>query len=249
MQERERRRRQEISRLRSWVAAVTWLALVSLTPANAVAAGGEFEPNDSPMAATGPLLAGQPVRATLETAGDRDFFFFYVAAEEGAPVTLTLAGQGGGSTPLGEVTASVFDVNGTFAGGNFAYVRTGESRVQTISLQPGKYIVEVISGSGSGQSYLLTPGSAAGTFVSYDMIASRCQAATDRKGALEKQLRRLVVKLQRAIALVRRSHYSSHETRLTARNRYLRLRNQARHKRREIRMAAKALSPWCSIPR
>lgn len=247
MHDRARRGRW-ISRARGWAVAVTCLGLTSLASAHALAADGEFEPNDGPTEAAGPLLVGQPVGAKLETATDRDFFFFYVATMDSAPVTLTVADQGGGSTPLGEMTASVFDANGTSAGGNFAYIRAGESRAQTISLPAGKYIVEVISVSGSGQSYVLTPGSAAETFVSYEAIASRCQAGADRKSSLEKQLSRLEVKLQRAISLVRRSRYSSREARLTAQNRFLGVRSRARAKRRELRIAAKALSPWCSIP-
>src|SRR4051812_29855017 len=106
---------------RGWscAGAVTCLGLASLAPAHAGAAGGEFEPNDSPPAAAGPLLAGQPVRATLETSSDRDFFSFYVAAKESAPVTLTVDDLGGGSTPSAQVTATVFDANQTYAGGNF----------------------------------------------------------------------------------------------------------------------------------
>src|SRR5215216_2614943 len=101
---------------------VVALLLLAVAPA-AHAALPPYEPNDSIPQAWGPLLAGQSYGADLQ-AGDRDFYYFYVAAESAPPTQVTMLNMGGGS---GESTIDLSIVDGLESPiASQAFVRHGE---------------------------------------------------------------------------------------------------------------------------
>ena len=232
---------------RAVLLAATLGAMIPLS-ASVATADGPFEPNNDVNEAAGPLIGDQPLEAGFESSNDKDVYFFYVGAAAGADAKLTVENTGGSTNPFAQMEAKVVDSSRSYAGGNFVYIRPGEARTESFRLEPGKYFVEVLPLGGDGGSYRLLPGSGDGAFVAYSSIASRCAAATARVTTLRVQLRKLNTKLQRAISLVRRSTYSGKRTRTKARSHYLTLKARVRAKRRTVRVAAKAKSPWCQIP-
>lgn len=223
-----------------------WLAL-ALAP-DVAQAEGPYEPNDGIPGAAGPLLSGQTVHAALEAEGDKDFFYFYVGAAEKAHAVLTVEDLGGGSNPLAEMDARITDSHGTYVGGDFVYMRPGESRTSTVVLNPGKYFVEIVPRSGYGDSYNLVPSSADGAFIGYGAIAGRCATATAKVEALRRQMHRLKAKLARAVSRLRRSLFASRKEREAARALYERAKARVRAQRRALEVAIRAQSPWCYIP-
>jgi hypothetical protein len=211
-------------------------------------AQASYEPNDSLSTAVGPVLAGQPLVASLESTIDRDFYFFYVAAAGGASTALTVENLGGSTHPASEIEARILDSFGAYAGGNFAYLRPGEARTSTVPLQSGKYFLEVFTREGQGDAYRLIPGGATGAFVGYAEIAARCAGATAAIAMAQRRVDRAETKLERAISRVRRSRFGSERARRAARSLRERAVTRLAKKRRALRAVSKSREPWCTIP-
>jgi len=236
---------------RAGQAAVALLAACALALAFSpedLRAEAPFEPNDTLATAAGPLLLDQPLTANLEAEGDKDFFYFYVAATQSVRTVLTVENLGGSAQPVSEIDVRIMDPLGAYAGGGLVYVRGGESRSSTVTLEPGKYFVEIITREGYGDTYRLTPGGDNGAFGDYGKIASRCAAATASVNAQRDGLKRAKAKLQRATSRLRRSRYGSRKARQAA----LALRATAKArvaaKRRALQAATRTRKPWCFIP-
>lgn len=237
--------------MRRWrrvILAVASIGAMILLSASTAGADGPFEPNNDVNEAAGPIIGGQPLQAGFESDNDKDVYFFYVGAAADADAELTVENLGGGTNPYAQMEARVIDSSRNYVGGNFAYIRPGEARAESFTVQPGKYFVEVLPVGGGGGSYQLLPGSGDGVFIEYAPIASRCAAASAKVTTLRAQLGRLNTKLQRAISRLRRSTYSDQKVRTQARSHYLTLKARVRAKRRAVRIAARAKSPWCLIP-
>jgi hypothetical protein len=225
-------------------------ALVSaLAFASSAAAAAPYEPNDSVLAAAGPLASGQTYAAALETPSDRDFFYFYVTSSRPAKVALTARNLGGGTDASGLNVAIVDSLDNPIDA--FAYaLANGKEATGSKDLGPGKYFVEVrsVEGSSGGISYSLSPGGAAGAFGPYAQIAAHCASVTKVANAARRALNRAQSKLQRAVARVQRSIFSDHATRQAAYAAKRKAKAQVTAKRKALKAARKSLAPWCSIP-
>jgi hypothetical protein len=218
------------------------LTLFLLPPA---ATAAPYEPNESAPAAAGPLMFGQTYGAALESGGDRDFFYFYVAALKAAQVEVAVRNLSGGGEPS-EVDASILDLSGTAIAGQ-AFIRDGETRVVTATLEAGKYYVEVAPGEGFGDSYNFSAGGAAGVFASYAQIAGRCELAqkTIRKDTV--RVARAKAKLQRSIARLRRSRYAKRAAREKAQAAHREALATVTERRLSLKDARRSRRPWCAI--
>lgn len=235
-----------LNRRRVEAALFATALVLALTP-GAAGAEGPYEPNDAISTAVGPLLDGQVTHATLESEGDKDFFYFYVGAPERTYATLTIEDQGGGSKPLPEIDAQIVDSHGNYMGGDFG-LRPGESRTSSVALEPGKYFIELDIRAGYGDSYNLVPHSEDGAFADYETIAGHCATATTKVDALRKDTARLKVKLERALSRLRRSRFDGAQQRRAARSLYAEARRRVRTRQRATKVAIRGQSPWCSIP-
>ena len=162
-------------------------AALALTLAIGNAAGSNaaelpYEPNDSTLSATGPLEAGASRIAALETYGDRDFFYFYVTSPQMPRVELTISNLGGGRAS--DIELTIFDSAATPLASQ-GFIRDGEARTVTVSLEPQKYFAEVTSAEGSGDAYSLSAGGEPGAFGTYAQIAERCERATAAASAAQ----------------------------------------------------------------
>jgi hypothetical protein len=221
------------------------IALVALGSApNSRAA--PYEPNDSSLGASGPLTLGQTFAAALETASDRDFFYFYVTSAGTPQVELTLTNSGGGENGS-DIDIAILDASLSPIAAQ-AYIVKGETRATSIALKPGKYFAEVAVNQGFGDSYSLTPGGGVGAFGTYDQIAGRCSRAMAAASAARRGLDRAEAKLQRATARLRRSRYAPRAAREGARAAYGKAKVRVRSKRLALRAAAGSREPWCAIP-
>jgi hypothetical protein len=231
-----------ISRFRWHCLVLVGLLLVALVLA-AGASADAFEPNNSLAAAAGPLLSGQ-YEGAIDSAGDGDFFDFYVTSPQGATVRIELKNLGGGQ--LSDVDLTVLDSTAT-PRASISFLRPGESSVIELSLPAQKYFLEVTSREQPGDSYLITTGGSAGAFGSYDVIAGRCGANARSARSLRKKLSEATVKLQRALNKVRRSRYMGPTARSAARDRYRRARSAVAKIREERDEADRLRGLWCSI--
>jgi hypothetical protein len=217
---------------------------LSLAPM-AAAEGAPFEPNDAITAAAGPLAFGQAYTARIETASDRDFYFFYVTSPPAAQVELTVQNLGGGERSS-DVDVAILDTSVTPLAAQ-AFIHDGETRIVSAELEPQKYFVEVTAKEGFGDSYSLTGGGDAGAFGPYAQVSGRCASASAAVAAGRTRLSRAKSKLQRATARVRRSRYATAAARAKARAAHSKAKQHVNSRRRALRAARESREPWCSI--
>ncbi len=224
-------------------AAVALALALGLAPA-APAAIGPFEPNDSTLAAAGPLALGQPYEASLETANDADFYYFYVTSPGESQVALTVANLGGGATSS-VIDATIVDAAATPWTPSHTSPRA--PRTVTLTLPPQKYFVEVVTNqafnTGSGSAYRLTPGGDAGAFGPYAQISGRCARASKALTRARRGLSRARGKLQRTTARLHPSSLRRRQAQRAARRAQRKAERRVRAKRQEIRAAKRAQRP------
>ena len=204
-----------------------------------------YEPNDSIPAAQGPLNAGAPLFAALESASDRDFYFFYVTSPAGTAVELTVQNLGGGGKSS-DLDATILDSTATPVVAQ-SFIRDGEARLLTAQLDPQKYLVEVTANEGFGDSYSLAGGGGAGAFGPYAQISGRCASANAAARKAGGGLSRAESRLQRTTARVRRSRFAPPRARRKARAAHRRAEREVTTKQRELRAARRSMQPWCGI--
>lgn len=102
------------------------------------AAAAPYEPNDSSVQATGPLMGGITYSAALETSNDEDWFYFYTAGQVQLDVALTKADAG-----YGTVAASLLDTNGQEVGSAYAGDSGETDHVLTTAPTAARYLVQV----------------------------------------------------------------------------------------------------------
>jgi hypothetical protein len=209
------------------------------------AAEGPFEPNESLASAYGPLALNQTYSATVESATDRDFYYFYVTAPGESYVSLTIASRGGPSRIAG-VNATLLDASETPLDA-LEYVGGAEARTISVALKPQKYFVEVSPSEGAGDSYDLTVGGAAGAVAPYSAIVARCADSESRVSSAERALSRAEGKKQRATARLQRSRYSGQSVQRHARALSRQAKSLVRSRKLALKSAQRSREPWCSI--
>jgi hypothetical protein len=219
--------------------------LLGLSLSSQATAAAPYEPNESAPASAGPLLFGQTYWAGLESGGDRDFFYFYVSSPQATPVELAVRNLSGGGEPS-DVDASILDLSGTAIAGQ-AFIRDGETRVVSATLEAGKYYVEVAPGEGFGDSYSISAGGQAGAFGSYVQIAGRCEAAQKKVSKGSVRVERAKARLQRSIARLRRSRYAPRAAREKAQAAQRSAQAAVQERHLDLRDARRSRQPWCSI--
>lgn len=142
------------------------------------------------------------------------------------------------------------DSLGNSVGQDVLFLRKDETRSEAVTLEPGKYFVEVSENDGFGDAYRIAPEGAGGAFGRYLEIAARCAAASSKLAAAESSLRRAEGKLIRADGSYWLSRYGYASTQLRRRARRLMLAAKAKVRMQRVyRNAARATeSPWCEIP-
>lgn len=233
-----------MARARAAIAAAALAAAAGalIGPAGASAAGA-YEPNNSTLEAAGPLAVDQSVTAELETAEDRDFYYFYVTAQSAEETELTLLNRGGG-TGGSDVDMAILDSLGTLVTGQ-SFILHDETRPVRAALAPGKYYVELTSSQGFGATYTLS--AASGPLGPYSQIAARCGAGQSAVAKAKHRLRKALGRLQRSVARRRRSRFLGAEARRKARHAQARARREVATARAELHRARGGVEPWCSI--
>jgi hypothetical protein len=208
-------------------------------------ADGPYEPNDTIPAAAGPLEAGRPFSAVLESTTDLDFYSFYVTAPGTPRIELAVQNLGGGGAGS-DVDVTILNTSMTPIAAQ-ASIRDGETRIVAAELEPQKYFAEVTTNAGSGDSYSLTGGGEEGAFGSYAQISARCASANRAAKQAGRELSQAKTKLQRATARLRRSRYAKPRAQEKARAAYSRAKRRMSAKRRAFRAAESSTQPWCAL--
>ncbi len=217
--------------------------LIPLLLAPRAQGAGPYEPNDATINAAGPLALQQTYSGSIETLGDRDFYFFYVTSP--AQVVLTVKNLGGGGV-ISYFGTAILDSSATPLDA-VSYIDNGEERAITVDLVPQKYYIEVAANEGSGDGYVLTTGGSSGAFGPYASIAAQCATANAAVDAAEAGLERAKAKLQRASARARRARYGNHRFKTSARTAYRKAKARQAAKRKKLKAARESREPSCFI--
>lgn len=225
------------------VAVVFALTLASPT------AAAPYEPNDTIASATGPLLAGQTYEASLESASDRDFFYFYVASSTPAQVTPTIKNLGSGPQAA-SLNATIIDSLGSTLSPVAYFLGAGGEATGATSLGAQKYFLEVRSATeGAGSTnYSLTAVGSQGAFGSYAEIAARCAAGTKAVKTARSRVNRAQSKLQRATARLRQSQFGTPVELRAARKNFRKAKTRTTSAQRKLKAKRSLLQPWCGVP-
>jgi hypothetical protein len=213
-----------------------------------VPAARAAEPNDDFATATGPLTAGQTFKASLETATDADFQFFYVP--DPAEVTVTTfndAKSGGKAANRGRtiVTSLLRARKGKLPlplVGTTRTLKPGQKARVKVTVLPGKYFVPVGHIENAAQPLSEVPfriqiAPTGVTTDSYELFQRRCQAAHRKVGRIKTSIRRT----QKRLAKAKKNDASPHKI--------VQLKLKLRDKRAKAKPAKKAEKFACSIPR
>jgi hypothetical protein len=236
------------SRRHGAVCAALFAVSLMLIFAPAVQAA-PYEPNDTILSAAGPIAFGQTWDAALETASDKDFFYFYVTSPKPTPVTIAIRNLAASSEP-GGLNATIVDSAGTPVDAFAYFLRGGDEATGTMTLEPQKYFLEVGSAVPDSESiaYSFTSGGGEGAFGSYTQIAGRCAKGVAAIKHARRRLSRAQGKLQRAKARLRQSAYGGPGERVTARAKYRKTKRRVVAGRKGLNTARSLVRPWCSIP-
>ncbi len=227
-----------MERLRNLVLGAIGIALV-LAPA---ARAGE--PNDSFATATGPLVAGPAFNASLETATDADFQFFYVP--DTATVTVKLKNRTakknatGGRTLIASLLRARKGKPPLPLAGSGRVLAPQEVAKLKLTLVPGKYFVPVghlANGKAAANVPFRIRITPAGTTTSsYEIFARRCKDALHKVRQFKRSKKHVVGRIAKA--------------RRKGKDRKVRqLRRKLRSKRAKIDDAQRLRRTVCSIPR
>lgn len=179
------------------VGAVMVVATMSLGVAGQASAQ-VYEPNDSFITGTGPLIAGTAYSAGTETNNDADFYFFYVPQRTQMFFNLTATNTiSSGSYVCSEVSRQT--------SGGYSYVqyselavREGQTESAAVTLDRGKYFFEIedeCSEAGETYTFSITPP---GTTSTYEPFAAACAAAHGPVVAASQQVTTAKVALTKA---------------------------------------------------
>jgi hypothetical protein len=81
-----------MSNLKNRMTALAAMLALALLAVPATAAADQYEPNDSPLQAWGPIMANTTYVTTRDTINDQDWFVFYVPYHEQVTIALTDSG-------------------------------------------------------------------------------------------------------------------------------------------------------------
>lgn len=207
-------------------------------------AADAVEPNNDFATATGPLTAGQPFNASLETADDVDFQFFYIP--DTATVTVTVKNKTakknatGGRTLVtsllqarkGKLPLPLADTGRTLSPQEAGKIK--------MTLVPGKYFVAVGHSAPDKAAadvpfrIQITP--AGTTTDSYEIFARRCNDAHRSVARTKKSKKNVAKRLKQA----KKNHASYHMV--------SKLNAKLRSKRAKIKEEQRVKRIVCSVP-
>ncbi|MGN6558708.1 MAG: PPC domain-containing protein [Solirubrobacterales bacterium] len=207
-----------------------------------------YEPNDSLLTGYGPLANNTTYTAADETENDTDFYYFYVTTPSTAQLTFTLTNLGG-PAKYENIVGYVTDSHGgeiTTIGGP----EPADYATKSVSLQAGKYYVEIYGSDGYGDSYKFTTGGTDGAFGAYSTIQSNCATATVPVSTYQAQLAVAQANLKKAEARLRRvrSHRSTRRARRRAAAKVRHVRETIDAEEESLKAAEAGQKPWCFIP-
>jgi len=206
------------------------------------------EPNEDFATATGPLTAGQTFKASLETATDVDFQFFYLPdVTEVSLTTVNATEKRGGAADRGRtiVSSLLRGRKGKLPApipGTVRTLKPGKNAKVTVTLLPGKYFIPVGYAASSATPLANVPfrlqiGPVGSTTDSFEIFESRCRSAQRRTDRIESSIKRTAKRIQKA------QRNDARPGKIVA------LKLKQRDKRAKADVARRAEKFACSIPR
>jgi hypothetical protein len=207
-----------------------------------------YEPNDSLLTAFGPLANNSTYKATDDTENDVDYYYFYVTTSSTAQLTFKITNLGGGDR-YADIYASVTNSHGSYITGVASELEAADYATKSITLQAGKYYLEVKGSGGYGESYEFTTSGTDGAFGEYGVIAGQCAAATAPVSLYQAQLATAEAALKKAEARQRKLRYrGTRRAKRRAHAKYLHVREVVAAEKASLKTAEEGQKPWCYIP-
>jgi hypothetical protein len=221
------------------------LTIALLIPLGSGATAAPFEPNDSYIAATGPIFAGTNYSGALETSNDNDYFFFYLPQQTQLQFRLTNTSSKE-STICSQIAQQRPDEVDYVSNSSLA-VHNGESSSGAVTLEPGKYYFIVNCPSVIGESYTFSL-SPPGVTSTYEPFAIACAAAHPPVATAAAEVELANRKLRRVKqALAAGSHWKAKRKR-RARAKIVHLKKMIAQKQAAFDAAAANEQAACSVP-
>jgi hypothetical protein len=231
------------------IVAIASLALAMGVWASAAMAEPPYEPNDNILTAAGPLGINQTYTAALETENDRDYYYFYVTGPTTAQVSITLTNLGGAVHEAGVIGYIDNSEGSEITNISSALASPGQYGSKSVSLEPGKYFVQIENDDAYGDSYKFTTSGTTGAFGEYSTIAAQCQAAQGPVNQYHAQVATAEASLKTAEAKLKRYGESRNpKVRKKIRAKVAHVKKVVTAEKESLKAAEKAESPWCSIP-
>ena len=209
---------------------------------------GAAEPNNDFLTATGPLTAGQTFKASLETADDADFQFFYLPETTSLTVTtINDAEKKSGAADRGRtiVSSLLRARKGKLPEpivGSGVTVKPGKRDSFSLSLLPGKYFIPVGHAQTTSPALPNTPfrlkiGPVGSTTDSFEIFEARCRANQRKRDRIQTSIKRT------------KKHLSKAKKNDAKAKKIVKLKLKLRDKRAKSKVTKKAEKFACSIPR
>jgi hypothetical protein len=207
-------------------------------------AAGAAEPNNDFATATGPLTAGQPFKASLETADDSDFQFFYIPDTATVTVTVTNNTPQKDATGGRTILASVLQARKgklplPLADTQRKIAPTDKGKIK-LTLVPGKYFVPIGHASTTNPAadvpFTIQINPAGTTTDSYELFARRCNDAHRMVERTKQSKKNIAERLKKA-----KKNDASY-------NKVSKLAVKLREKRAKVKEAQRIKRIVCSVP-
>lgn len=209
---------------------------------------GAVEPNEDFATATGPLVAGTPFKASLETINDIDFQFFYLPETTQLSVTtINETTKRGGAADRGRtiVSSLLRGRKGKLPlplAGTERTLAPGKRATVKISLVPGKYFIPIGRASNGATPEANVPfrieiGPVGSTTSSFEIFERRCRDAQSKVSRIKSSKQRTAERLAKA------KRGDAPDSKVRA------LEQKLRSKRAKIAEAQRLKRIVCSVPR
>ena len=241
--------------IRSWkpmhvraVAAFLMGLALLLFLSSSASAQPPYEPNDSLLTGYGPLANNSTYQAVLETENDVDYYYFYVTTSSSAQLTFTITNLG--SSGYSELNAYLTDSHGGEITSLASYLRQSDYSTKSVTLQAGKYYVEVKNGEHYGEPYKIATSGTEGGFGEYSTIQAQCSAATAPVATYQAQLATAEANRRKSEARLHAvlSHRSTPRARRRARAKLKHVKEVVAAEKASLKAAEAGQKPWCYIP-
>lgn len=164
------------------------------------------EPNNDVATATGPLIAGPAFNASLETADDVDYQFFYIPDTTAVTVNVKNTTLKKNATGGRTINTALFQArkgkDPLVVAGTLRTLAPQKSTQIKVTLVPGKYFIPVTHASATNPAadvpFRIQIKPAGSTTDSYEIFARRCKDSIQKVSQYKKSKKNVAKRIEKA---------------------------------------------------